>query len=336
MSVLRLRPTHRRGGGQRGPSLARAVTGGVTDVRLAARGWRWARRPLVPASASGSTVVAPRGPFPTGWARTPALSAVRDAIQAGALVPLLAHQTDTTVHGRDVITRLRELGDGPIIFVANHSSHLDTGLLLAALPYAERRRTLVAAAADYFFDTWWRASGSALVFGTFPLERRASTVSATPGDLLRDGWNVVLFPEGTRSPDGWTQRFHLGAAHLSVTENVPVVPLGIRGSFAAMPRGRRWPTGNPTVTVRFGPPLWPGPGDSARTLGPQVERAVAALVDEDSTDWYSAARRAAAGTTPSTAAPVVPEGVPPAARWRRVWERTQAPAVRRPRKVWRG
>ncbi len=334
MSVFTLRPTHRGGGGQRRPSLVRAVTGGVSDVRLVARGWRWGRRALVPASAAGSTVVARKGLFPTAWARTPAASAARDAIQAGALVPVLAQQTDTTVHGRDVITRLRELGDGPIVFVANHSSHLDTGLLLAALPWAERRRTLVAAA-DYFFDTWWRASGSALVFGTFPIERRASTVSATPGDLLREGWNVVIYPEGTRSPDGWSQRFQLGAAHLSVTENVPVVPISIRGSFAAMPRGRRWPTGHPTVTVRFGPPLWPGPGDTARTMGPQVERAVAALLDEDATDWYSATARSAAGATPSTAAPVVPDGAPPAARWRRVWERTEPLAVRRPRQVWR-
>ena len=341
MSLFRLRPTRTRtrdGGVSRigrAPSPAGVLRGGVRDVVQVSRGWRWGQRPLVPASASGSTVIAPKPPFPTAWARTPAVSAVRDAIQAGGIVPLLATQTSTVVNGRDVIDRLREVGDGPIVFVANHSSHLDTGLVLAALPYRERRRTALAAAADYFFDTWWRATGSALVFGTFPIERRSGVVSTTPGDLLREGWNIVIYPEGTRSPDGWTQRFHLGAAHLAVTENVPVVPIGIRGSFAAMPRGRSWFSRGAHITVRFGPPVWPDPAKGVREMGPRIQGALAQLADEDSGDWYGAAQRAAIGATPSTAAPAVPDGAPPVARWRRVWERSEAPATRGPRKVWR-
>src|SRR5690606_36371898 len=121
-----------------------------------------------------------------------------------------------------VFTRVRP----PVIFVANHSSHLDTAMILCSLPDEWRRRTAVAAASDYFFDTWWRATGSAIVFNTFPIERRGGSLSTTPSDLLGAGWNVVIYPEGTRSPDGWVQRFKLGAAYLAIEQQVPVIPIG--------------------------------------------------------------------------------------------------------------
>ncbi len=98
--------------------------------------------------------------------------------------------------------------------MANHASHLDTPLLLLSLPDEWRRRTAVAAAADYFFDTWWRAVGSSLLFNTFPIDRRGGSMSATPGEVLADGWSLVIFPEGTRSGDGWMHTFRMGAAYL--------------------------------------------------------------------------------------------------------------------------
>jgi 1-acyl-sn-glycerol-3-phosphate acyltransferase len=179
-----------------------------------------------------------------------------------------------------------------------------------------RRKTAVAAAADYFFDTWWRATASAIVFNTFPIERRGGKLSSTPGDLLADGWNVVVFPEGTRSPDGWMERFRMGAAYLAVEHGVPVIPVGIKGSFAAMPRGRGWPVpGRPAVAVRYGDPLRPAEGESAREFAPKISAAVSALLDEESTTWYESRRRVAAGQSPS-------QSGPDAARWRRVWEST--------------
>jgi 1-acyl-sn-glycerol-3-phosphate acyltransferase len=249
----------------------------------------------------------------------------REGIQKLGLAPLLRSQVAPVVHGLDVLDRL----GGPVIFVANHTSHLDTPLILCSLPDRWRRRTAVAAAADYFFDTWWRATGSAMVFNTFPIERRTGSLSSTPGDLLDQGWSIVVFPEGTRSPDGWTRTFRHGAAFLAVRHHVPVVPIGIRGSFAAMPRGRGWPVpGRPPVTVRFGAPLRPGEGEGPRELGARVEAAVAALIDEDSSTWWDATRRAARGQTPATSGPDV-------ARWRRVWTQTQPPAVAKNRRVWR-
>ena len=94
--------------------------------------------------------------------------AAREVAQKGVLDPLMSSQVRRRVEGLDVLSRI----DGPVIFAANHASHLDTPLILLSLPDEWRRRTAVAAAADYFFDTWWRAVGSAMVFNTFPIDRR--------------------------------------------------------------------------------------------------------------------------------------------------------------------
>lgn len=301
------------------------VRGAREDVRMVARGWRWGRRSMVPRSAEPYVLARQSEPFPTAWARTPAVGAVREGIQRFGLAPLLRHEVTPTVHGLDVLEEI----DGPVIFVANHTSHLDTPLILCSLPPVWRRKTAVAAAADYFFDTWWRATGSAMVFNTFPIERRSGSLSSTPGDLLEGGWSMVVFPEGTRSPDGWTRPFRHGAAFLALRHGVPVVPIGIRGSFAAMPRGRGWPVpGRPAVTVRFGEPLRAAEGEGARDLGTRIESAVARLVDEDATTWWDATRRAVRGQTPSGAGSDT-------ARWRRVWTQTAPPAVRSRRRVWR-
>ena len=62
-----------------------------------------------------------------------------------------------------------------------------------------------------------------------------------PAELLADGWSLIVYPEGTRSPDGFPGRFRMGAAWLAVQHQVPVIPVGLRGTYAAMPRGANWP-----------------------------------------------------------------------------------------------
>lgn len=289
----------------------------VADVRQVRRGWRWGRRPLVPRSAEPYVLPASSNVYPNDWSRTPAATAARDVVQKVGLEPLFRSQVRTRVEGLDVLDKIT----GPVIFAANHASHLDTPLVLLSLPDAWRRRTAVAAAADYFFDTWWRAVGSSLVFGTMPIERRGGSMATTPGEVLAQGWNLVIFPEGTRSKDGWLGSFRMGAAYLAVEHGVPVVPVAHRGTFAAMPKGAAWPgRGRRQLTVRFGAPLVPGEGESVRTFAPRIRDAVAQLLDEDETDWYAARLRAAAGTTPDPSGPDVAE-------WRRVWTSTRSPEV---------
>ena len=268
------------------------------DVRLMKDGWRWGRRPQVPRSAEPFVPAPSQNVYPNDWSRTPAAMAARELVQKVGLAPLFHSQVRVRAEGAGALDRIA----GPVIFVANHASHLDTPLILLALPDARRRRTAVAAAADYFFDTWWRAVGSSLVFNTMPIDRRGGTLAATPGEVLDDGWSLLIYPEGTRSHDGWMRSFRMGAAFLAVQHGVPVVPVAHRGTFAAMPRGAGWVArGRPQLTVRFGDPVAPAPEESVRAFAPRVQRALARLLDEERTDWYSSLRRAADDETPDPA-----------------------------------
>jgi 1-acyl-sn-glycerol-3-phosphate acyltransferase len=305
-------------------SPARFVRDTVSDVRTVARGWRWGVGRRAPVPRSAEPFVPPRSTrvFPTGWARTPAANAARDVLLGLGMHWLLRSQVTVRVEGRHLVRGLRE----PAIFVANHSSHIDTPVILTTLPLERRRRTAVAAAADYFFDTWWRAAGSSLLFNTFPIERRGGSMSTTPADLLHSGWSLVWYPEGTRTTDGRPGQYKLGAAFVAMGAEVPVVPVAIRGAFHAMPRGQGWPSrGRPLITVRYGDPLRAGEGEGPRDFNRRIERAAASLLDEDAHDWYAARRRAATG---QVQVPAAGDGAEPVARWRRVWEASREPVSR--------
>jgi 1-acyl-sn-glycerol-3-phosphate acyltransferase len=298
----------------------------LDDVRQVARGWRWGRRPLVPASAEPWAPVRERRVFPTDWARTPLARATREAILSYGFRSVVWSQTEPAVHGLD---HLEDLSP-PVMFVANHSSHMDTPLILCALPKSWRDRTAVAAAADYFFDVWWRAASTALVFNTFPIERTGGRrATDTARRLVNEGWSLVVYPEGTRSKDGWVSRFRSGAARLCDEFDIPAVPVALRGTFAAMPRGRSWPLpGRPSVSVRFGRPIRLEDGEEIRSFSHRMQHELARLWDEDATDWYASLRREAEGATPAMSGPHGP-------RWRRVWDATRLLDRPGPARVWR-
>jgi 1-acyl-sn-glycerol-3-phosphate acyltransferase len=252
--------------------------------------------------------------YDTEWARRlPARAGravVRDTIMRATAAVLAAPER----HGLDRLDSWRDQHeDEPLIFVANHHSHVDTPVLLTSIPQPWRDRMFVAAAADYFFTNPVTSALSALVMGAIPIERtRVSRRSAgRAADLLDDGWSMLIFPEGGRSPDGWGQPFRGGAAYLSLRCSVPVVPIHLSGTGNILRKGKRRPTPS-TASVNFGAPLLPGEGDDARHFGVRIEQAVAELADEASTDWWTARRRAHAGTTPGLTGPE-------ATGWRRAW-----------------
>jgi 1-acyl-sn-glycerol-3-phosphate acyltransferase len=301
------------------------VTSVKDDLRQLARGWRWGKRPLIPRSAEPFAPVPEPKEFPTGWARTPAAKATRALFQRYVLKPVVWNETRVRVEGLDVLDTVRP----PVLFVSNHSSHLDAPLVLCSLPREWAERTAVGAAADYFFDVWWRAASTALVFNAFPIERAGSRKSTgTARQLVEEGWNLVVFPEGTRSRDGWVQRFRHGAARLAVELELPIVPIAIRGSYSAMPRGAGWPRkGRFPISVRYGEPIVPGDDEDFRTLSARMFQSLSRLWDEDRTTWWEALKRESAGETPQ------PSG-PEAAQWRRVWEATRPIATGAPSRAW--
>lgn len=304
-------------------------------LRTLARDFRWGHQPLVPRSAESEREHRPRHEVSTDWARRPSMRLLRAAIQAGALKPLMHVELTPLTSGREV---LRELGETPCVIVANHTSHLDTAVLIAALPAEWRRRTAVAAAADYFFDAWWRAVPTALAFGTIPIERRGGAPSKTPGELLARGWNLVVFPEGTRSKDGVQGRFRLGAANLALAAEAPILPVAITGSYAAMPRGRNWPApGRPRVSVRFGAPIHAREGEDALAFTARIAAAVTRLQHEGSDDWYSSMLTAARAASPAPESAGMASAEPATGSWRRTWSSTAPvpePSTHKAR-VWR-
>lgn len=310
-------PGRRRASGRWSETLA--------DLRTLATGWHWDLAVDVAKVAAGTAMSTVRGeqdapPIPTAWARTPLLAAVRDLAQAGVLRPAIRAEVALESHGTEQLPRRT----GPSLLVANHASHLDIGAVLATLPPSWRERTAVALTSDAFFHTWWKAGAAALALNTFQLpEIEPGADGALRFDVeplarvLASGWNVLVFPEGGRTRDGVVQPFRAEVAAVATRLAVPVVPVGLRGTFTAMPQGTRWPReGRPRVAVRYGAALDAKPAESAEVFTTRIHRAVADLIDEDATTWWQVRRGAgrAVGDTQG-------------ARWRRIWQQSEEPTA---------
>jgi 1-acyl-sn-glycerol-3-phosphate acyltransferase len=201
------------------------------------------------------------------WTRGGPARGLRELLICGVLGPLMDVYTRRRVAGRE---RLDEL-PGPAIFVANHNSHMDTPVILRALPRRWRRRTAVTAATDYFYDKRRNAIAASLVFGTMPLDRNsgAGVGPAQTAHLdrhIREGGSLLIFPEGTRSRDGRVGRLRSGAALLAAEHGLPIVPIYVSGTREAMPRGHRWmvfkaggASPRHLIDIRFGNPILPSP-----------------------------------------------------------------------------
>ena len=199
------------------------------------------------------------------WARSAPARMLREAVLIGLLGPAMDFYTRRRVLGLEHFDGL----EAPVVFVANHSSHMDTPAILRALPHAWRRRTVVAAAADYFYAKRRIAYTVSLFFGTVPIARDGrglgSTTTAHLDRVMGEGWSLVMFPEGTRSRDGRVGRLRSGAAVLAAQHDLPLMPIHVSGSHDVMPVGRHWMRRRPgkplprrtDIEIRFGAPIEP-------------------------------------------------------------------------------
>lgn len=273
------------------------------------------RSPTVPRGVDVPAEVTGLGAhYDTDWARRPLAAFTRGIITEGPIRLATRLLTNPEIIGHDRLSDLARLADPPpVIFAPTHHSHFDTGLMIRAIPTVWRRRLVVAAAADYFFDKKWKAALSALSLNAIPIDRettgRASSDALTA--LLDDGHSLVIYPEGGRSPDGWGQDFKGGAAYLSSKSGAPVVPVFIDGTGAIFGKGMTRPRPGRT-TVVFGRPLTALDTESTRRFNARIEAAVTTLGDEALTDYWTARRRAASGTNPSLTGPEY-------TGWRRDW-----------------
>lgn len=255
---------------------ATAVAGAaLDDFKRLRRAWHWDTPRPHTWPEQGAVVPAP--PSDLGWARQEPVRSIRLLIQRGLLLPFTEAMVHPKVEGREWVRELKR----PVIFAANHSSHADTSLILHSLTDRARERTVVAAAADYWFKHPMLGNLVSLFLNTFPFSRTGGVQSQlhSSSQLLKSGWNLVLFPEGSRSPDGRIQEFKPGVGYLAKETGTPVVPMHIRGAFQVMPRGQKLPLPGP-VRVRIGKPMTPDAKEGTREFTARVEKAVRTLSAE--------------------------------------------------------
>ncbi|HWI75333.1 MAG TPA: lysophospholipid acyltransferase family protein [Baekduia sp.] len=216
----------------------------------------------------------------TAWARRLWARAVRETFLLAMLGPTMDVYARCRVVGSEALAGV----EGPVILVANHCSHMDTPEILRSLPRPLRRRTAVAAAADYFYRSRRRAIAVSLAFNTVPMRRHGGGLEPGPAQhvhaLIDDGWSLLIFPEGTRSRDGRIGRLRSGAAALAIAHGLPIVPVHVTGTRAAMPVGQSWPRRLPgrgpgrrhDVEIRFGAPIRPTAVDDRHAVMERVRQ----------------------------------------------------------------
>jgi 1-acyl-sn-glycerol-3-phosphate acyltransferase len=159
---------------------------------------------------------------------------------------------------------------GGCVVVANHASHADTAVLLAALP--AKAQPVFAAAADYWFDVPMRRFAASSLAGILPVRRSGddtyAQLLAAVRPALKAGRAVVIYPEGTRSKDGKVGEFRSGALRLALDCGVPIVPVALLGTADVLPKGANFISQAP-MRVRIGEPVDPN-ATSAPGLREQV------------------------------------------------------------------
>jgi long-chain acyl-CoA synthetase len=209
------------------------------------------------------------------WPYAGPIVALRELVERALIGPLVgAWSGGPAVVGSEHASALRE----PVVVCANHGSHFDIPLLQRALPGRVRRRLAVAAAADYFFDDPVRRFLVLAGAAAFPFDRHERPRESIDRveERLRLGWHVALFPEGTRSRTGTMAPFRPGIGVIATQLRAAVLPAYLDGAYRVLPPGRRWPRRG-RVTVRFGAPIRPEPGEDPLAFAARLEAAVRAL-----------------------------------------------------------
>jgi len=149
-------------------------------------------------------------------------------IVKGALTPVLGVCFRVKVEGRENLPKR-----GPVILASNHRSFLDS----IFIPLVVRRRVTFVAKAEYFDDpkTAWFFRG----VGQIPIRREGGSASeralASASGVLGAGGVFGIYPEGTRTRDGFLHRGHTGVARLSLRTGTPIVPVGLIGTDEVQP-----------------------------------------------------------------------------------------------------
>jgi len=225
--------------------------------------------------------------FPS-WNRTPFAWFIRRISLPTWILPLGLPFMKMKVEG---LEHLRDI-NGPVIFAANHQSHMDGPAIMIALPPRWRYRLAPAMAKEFFkahFNPhkytrkeWFTNSLnyylSCQFFNAFPLPQREIGTRQTLryiGEITADGYSILIFPEGKRTLDGQMNRFMPGVGMIASKLDVPVVPVRLDGLDKVLHAKMKFPKRGP-VRIAFGAPMRLT-GDDYGALAKEVEEAVKGL-----------------------------------------------------------
>ncbi|HEU4932772.1 MAG TPA: AMP-binding protein [Pyrinomonadaceae bacterium] len=207
-------------------------------------------------------------PYPA-WAMRFPMTLIRPVVYHLFLLPLTLIMCRARVIGDERLAKLNVAK--PVLFIANHITDVDAGLILSALPWRWRLRLAIAMSGEYLRD--WRyppanlgflarakaklayALGAAL-FNVFSLPRQSGFRQSFTyaGDAVDRGWSILIFPEGQETKDGHMQPFKAGIGLLASELNVAVVPIKLDGLFELKKR-RQYFVRPGTVSITFGDPI---------------------------------------------------------------------------------
>jgi long-chain acyl-CoA synthetase len=242
---------------------------------------------LVQRSSRADAAPADPVDFPA-WNRSWPARTIRRVSLPTWILPLARAFARLRVEGLENLASI----DAPVVFAANHQSHMDAPVVLAALPARIRYRVATAMAKEFFQPHFYPAQHgrvawftnslnyylATLFFNAFPLPQREAGARQTLryiGEVLADGFSILIFPEGRRSESGEIDRFRPGIGMIAARLGVPVVPVRLKGLENVL--APSWRMARPgRVRVAFGRPLRLTGDDYAR-LAKEVEDAVRAL-----------------------------------------------------------
>jgi long-chain acyl-CoA synthetase len=222
--------------------------------------------------------------FPS-WNRSWPVRVIRRASLFSWILPIARLYAWVRVQGLEHLDHVK----GPVIFAANHQSHLDTPVILSVLPGKWRAQIAPAMSKEFFkahffpegFTRWQVFTNrlnyylSSFFFNAFPLPQRETGARSTLryiGEITSEGFSLLIFPEGVRSKSGQMKPFLGGVGMMASRLGLPVIPVRLEGvdrvlDTAATKARPGW------VSVTFGPPLHLS-GDNYADLARQVEQAV--------------------------------------------------------------
>ncbi|HQH83572.1 MAG TPA: lysophospholipid acyltransferase family protein [Syntrophorhabdus sp.] len=178
------------------------------------------------------------------------------------------------------VTGLENISSPPYIFMCNHQSALDIFSLLNGLPV--QFKWIAKRELFYIPFLGWAMKRAGYISLDRKHPREAIKAMDDAAKKIREGTNIIIFPEGTRSKDGHLLPFKKGGFSLALRAKVPIVPVGISGSNRLQPKGSFIPNQKGVIYLRIGKPVETAQGSrSAKTeIMMTVRQAIEGLMTE--------------------------------------------------------